>query len=308
MKVLGFAKFLPWRIGRSPIRTFDPIPQNPAKKVTAGRIGATIVLFLTLVALIGPFAISHPPNQSDFAAGRGPLGLPVGPCAEHWLGTDTLYRDLLSRIVVGARLSLIIAICGTFVTVVLGTTVGTISGLCHNSRLQIVDSILMRAVDAALAFPYLLLVMAIGALVDRADPITLVIVLGTTGWLGISRIVRGKTIQLKNRDFLMAPLALGQSRFRIVTRHLMPNIAGPIIVAASSCVASMILAESVLSYLNVGIQPPTATWGRMLREGQTFFTADPRLVAVPAIAIVLAVIGFNLLGEGLRDALDPHGH
>lgn len=308
MKVPSFAQLHAWLIRRSPKQPADPTRTPPAKIVTAGRLGATVVLFLTLVALVGPFVISHHPNQSDFTAGRGPLGLPVGPCAEHWLGTDTLYRDLLSRIVVGARLSLIIAVCATFVTVVLGTTVGIISGLCHNSRLQIVDSMLMRAVDAALAFPYLLLVMALGALVDRADPFTLVIVLGTTGWLGISRIVRGKTIQLKNRDFLMAPLALGQSRFRIVTRHLMPNIAGPIIVAASSCVASMILAESVLSYLNVGIQPPSATWGRMLREGQTFFTADPRLVAVPAIAIVLAVIGFNLLGEGLRDALDPHSH
>ncbi|HQB46563.1 MAG TPA: ABC transporter permease, partial [Polyangiaceae bacterium] len=125
------------------------------------------------------------------------------------------------------------------------------------------------------------------------------------GWLGTSRLVRAKTISVRQLDYVVAARALGQNPIIIAIRHILPNIAGPILVTASASVASMILAESVLSYLSVGIQPPTATWGRMLREGQTFFTAAPRLVAAPGVAILLAVLAFNLMGEGFRDTLDP---
>lgn len=269
-------------------------------------VGACLGLVLVIVALIGPWLVGHDPNASDFAFGRGPLGMPAGPSLQHWLGTDTLFRDVASRLVHGARLSLSIGMLATAVATGVGTVVGLVAGYTSGTRLSFVDAILMRLVDAGLAFPYLLLVMALGAALDRSDAPAIVLFLGLTGWMGMSRVVRAKTLQVRTLDYVTAARALGRSHVAILWRHVLPNIAGPIIVTASASVASMILAESVLSYLSVGVQPPTATWGRMLREGQTFFTADPRLVAAPGLAILVAVLAFNLLGEGLRDALDPH--
>jgi peptide/nickel transport system permease protein len=249
--------------------------------------------------------VQHDPNISDFTNGQGPLGMPAGPSLRHWLGTDTLCRDILSRTLYGGRISLVIALLATALSTTIGTLVGLVSGSTHGTRLRPVDDLLMRIVDAGLSFPYLLLVMALGAALDRTDLAAMVIVLGATGWLGTSRVVRAKTIQIRQLEFITAARALGQRSIVIMFRHVLLNITGPIVVTASASVATMILAESVLSYLQVGVQPPTATWGRMLRDGQGFFSADPRLVVVPAVAILLAVLGFNLLGEGLRDALDP---
>ncbi len=268
-------------------------------------IGFGLTALLALVAILGPFVASQDPNASDFASGASALGMPVGPGAAHLLGTDVLYRDLLSRLVHGARVSLLAAVLSTALAVCIGAFVGMVAGSTYGTRLALLDNALMRVVDAGLAFPYLLLVMAIGAALDRTDLSSMILVLGATGWLGTSRVVRAKTIQVRQLEFVVAARALGQRGWVVALRHVLPNIAGPIVVTASASVASMILAESVLSYLSVGVQPPTATWGRMLRDGQSFFAADPRLVVVPAIAILLAVLGFNLLGEGLRDALDP---
>lgn len=271
----------------------------------AASLGAALVLALVAAAVLGPALCRFDPNASDFVHGRGALGLPAPPSLYHPLGTDTLYRDVASRLFYGSRVSLLIALLATFLATTIGAAVGLAAGYTAGTRAWAVDSMLMRIVDAGLSFPYLLLVMALGAALDRTDAASIVIVLGLTGWLGTSRVVRAKTIQLRDLDFVVASRALGQSPVRLVALHILPNIAGPVIVAATSSVASMILAESVLSYLSVGIQPPTATWGRMLREGQTFLTADPRLVAAPGVAILIAVLAFNLLGEGLRDALDP---
>ena len=271
----------------------------------AALVGAVLVALLAVIALLGPLVVSNQPNVSDFETGRGLMDVPAPPSASHWLGTDTLYRDILSRVVFGGRVSLSVALLATLIATTIGAFVGLVSGYAHQTRFSVLDSLLMRVVDAGLSFPYLLLVMAIGAMLDRSDISAIVLVLGLTGWLGTSRVVRAKTIQVRTFDFVTAARALGQRPLWIVLRHVLPNIAGPLIVTASASVASMILAESVLSYLSVGVQPPTATWGRMLREGQTYFTADPRLVIVPGLAILLAVLAFNLLGEGLRDAMDP---
>jgi ABC-type dipeptide/oligopeptide/nickel transport system permease subunit len=231
--------------------------------------------------------------------------MPASISRHHWLGTDTLFRDLLSRVLHGARISLLTALLATALSIAIGTAVGLLAGSTYGTRLHLIDSALMRAVDAGLSFPYLLLVMAIGAALDRTDLLSMVIVLGVTGWLGTSRVVRAKAIQIRQQEFVVAARALGQRPLKVVLHHVLPNLTGPLVVTASASVATMILAESVLSYLQVGVQPPTATWGRMLREGQGFLAADPRLVVVPAAAILMAVVGFNLLGEGLRDALDP---
>jgi len=168
-----------------------------------------------------------------------------------------------------------------------------------------VDGWLMRCVDVMLAFPFLLLIMALGAALDRTNAATILLTLGATGWLGIARVLRAKTLQVRALEFVEASRALGQSTPLILWRHVLPHVAGPLIVSATVLVAQMIVAESVLSYLGVGVSPPTPTWGRMLFEGQDDLVTAPWLIAAPAVAIVLAVWAFNMLGEGLRDALDP---
>jgi ABC-type dipeptide/oligopeptide/nickel transport system permease subunit len=167
------------------------------------------------------------------------------------------------------------------------------------------DTALMRVVDVGLAFPFLLLVMAIGAALDRTTPGTIVAILGLVGWLGTARLIRSKALVIRNLDYVVASRALGERTWRILLRHVVPNVAGPLIVIATVSVAQMIVAESTLSYLGVGIAPPAATWGQMLAQGQDYYLVAPWTLVAPAIAILLSVFGFNLLGEGLRDALDP---
>jgi ABC-type dipeptide/oligopeptide/nickel transport system permease subunit len=170
-----------------------------------------------------------------------------------------------------------------------------------------VDGALMRIVDVLLAFPFLLLLMAIGAALERTSVLTLLITLGATGWLGIARILRARTIQVRTFAYVEASRALGQSTAGILVRHVLPSVMGPLIVATTFLVAQMIVADSILSYLGIGLSPPTPTWGRMLLEGQDDYLSAPWLVIAPGAAILLSVWGFNLLGEGLRDALDPRG-
>ena len=167
------------------------------------------------------------------------------------------------------------------------------------------DVSLMRLVDVGLSFPFLLLVMAVGSALERTSVVSILAVLGLTGWLGTARLVRAKTMQIRSHDFVTAARGLGASTLSILARHILPNVAGTLIVVSTISVAQMILAESVLSYLGVGIPPPTPTWGHMLFEGQDYYGAAPWMVLAPAAAILMAVLGFNLLGEGLRDALDP---
>ncbi|HEY4012681.1 MAG TPA: ABC transporter permease [Polyangiaceae bacterium] len=168
------------------------------------------------------------------------------------------------------------------------------------------DAILMRLVDILLAFPFLLLVMAIGTSVGHTSAVTVFLTLGATGWLGIARILRAKTMQVRTLEYIDAARALGRPTLGILVSHVLPNVAGPLIVTATMLVGQMIVADSVLSYLGVGLSPPTPTWGRMLLEGQDALATSPWLVAAPGAAIVLSVWGFTMLGEGLRDALDPH--
>jgi len=181
---------------------------------------------------------------------------------------------------------------------------GAIAWLTFGPRLN-VDTALMRVVDVGLCFPFLLLVMAIGAALERTTATSIVAILGLTGWLGAARIFRAKTMQVRRLEYVEASRALGQSTAWILVRHVFPNVSGTFIVLSSMAAAHMILAESALSYLGAGMAPPTPTWGHMLFEAQDLFSTAPWLVLVPAAAIVAAVLAFNLLGEGLRDALDP---
>ncbi|MDB4941120.1 MAG: Dipeptide transport system permease protein DppC [Labilithrix sp.] len=265
-------------------------------------IGAALVAALLLFALLGPPLCGHDPYLSDFARGVGPSYLPAAPSGEFWLGTDRLFRDELSRLAVAARISLFVGLASTFIATLIGAAVGIIAGWFEGGA---IDSVLMRIVDVGLAFPFLLLVMALAAALERTTTTTILLTLGLTGWLGTARIVRAKTMQVRRLDFVTAARALGQSSPRIVLRHVLPNVSGPLVVVATVSVAQMILAESVLSYLGGGIAPPTPTWGHMLFEGQDYFTSSPWIALAPGLAIMASVLGFNLLGEGLRDALDP---
>ena len=267
-------------------------------------LGAGIIVALVSFAALGPLFAHHGPLQSDFVRGVSSTGAPVGPNAAFPLGADRMFRDEFARLAVAGRLSLFIAVAATSIASALGAAVGVVAGWYEGSRVP-VDGALMRFADVMLAFPFLMLVMAIGAALDRTSAITILVTLGATSWLGIARVLRAKTMQVRALEYIEASRALGQSAPRIMIRHVLPNVAGPLIVTATVMVAQMIVADSVLSYLGVGIAPPAPTWGRMLFESQDDVLSSPWLFAAPATAILLAVWGFNMLGEGLRDALDP---
>jgi ABC-type dipeptide/oligopeptide/nickel transport system permease subunit len=277
-------------------------------------VGGTIVLLLVVFALAGPLVAQRGPLESDFVAGVSSEQIPVGPGREFLLGADRLFRDVFARLAYGGRLSLLIAVTATAIASAIGAAVGVVAGYLEGQRVRLpglsgprldVDGLLMRAVDVMLAFPFLLLVMALGAAQERTSALTLFLTLGCTGWLGIARVLRAKTMQVRTRGYVLAARALGQSTAGVMWRHVLPNVGGTLVVSATVLVAQMIVADSVLSYLGVGISPPTPTWGRMLFEGQDYLLVAPWLVAAPGGAILLAVWGFNMLGEGLRDALDP---
>lgn len=267
-----------------------------------GRAGLALLGAVVALACVGPWLSPHGPNHSDFAAGVAPGGGPVGPSAAHPLGTDHLFRDELSRLAHAARFSLLVAISATAVSSAIAALVGTLAGWTAGTRLGAVDHAAMRLVDVLLSFPYLLLVMAIGAALDRTGALTVLLVLGATGWLGTARIVRAKTMALRGEGYVEAARALGGTAPYVLRAHVAPNVAGTLFALSVASVASMILAESVLSYLAVGVEPPTATLGRMLQEGQAALTLRPRLVALPGAVILASVLGFGLIGEALRDA------
>jgi ABC-type dipeptide/oligopeptide/nickel transport system permease subunit len=237
-----------------------------------------------LVGILAGFYEGTNGARVPWAVCAGAVAFVVEACVGHpWKGAAVLGVTILLRVI---------------------ASVLRIEALKAGPRVD-VDAALMRLVDVGLSFPFLLLVMAIGAALDRTSATTIFVTLGLTGWLGTARVLRAKTLQVKSLEYVVASRALGQSTAGVIARHVLPNVAGPLIVIATVSVAQMIVAESVLSYLGVGIAPPTPTWGHMLFEGQDYYQAAPWMLVAPGGAILLAVFGFNLLGEGLRDALDP---
>jgi ABC-type dipeptide/oligopeptide/nickel transport system permease subunit len=289
----------------------DPRAFERFKKNRGAVVGACIVAFLILFALVGPVVAGHDPLASDLAGGRSADGTPAAPSFSHLLGTDSLFRDVFARLAHGARLSLEIGLAASLISLFIGATAGIVAGYSHGKSWALgplrfgVDGAVMRFVDVGLSFPFLLLVMAIGAALDRTTEWTILVVLGLTSWLGTARVVRAKTIQIRELDFVVASRALGQRTVLVLLRHILPSVSGVLVVLGTLSVAQMILAESVLSYLNLGVAPPAPTWGSMLLQGQRTFLAAPWMLVAPGAAILLSVLGFNLLGEGLRDALDP---
>lgn len=273
------------------------------RKNRPAKVGLGLVVALGLFAALGPLVAGWDPDRSDFSLERAPLGGPPGPSAAHWLGTDHLFRDELARLAHGARVSLAVALAATALSSAIGAIVGLTAGMTEGTRAGAVDALLMRLVDVLLALPFLLLVTAIGVAVGRTDVGTVLLVLGLVGWTGAARLVRAKTLQIRALDFVAAARALGAGPLRIALRHVLPNVAGALLVVATTGIGQMILAEAVLGYLTVGIQPPRATWGRMLHEAEPFLGTRVALVMIPGFSILLAVLGWNRVGDGLRDAL-----
>jgi len=391
-------------------------------------VGAALVALVIVFSFAAPLLVAHHPNVPDFELGRGPYGTPGPPTRVHWLGTDTIFRDLLVRLAYGGRLSLEVAFVATTISVIIGTAIGITSGYFKGTRVRLdalgdsfaaallvssgaaasfgasvtafrlvgfaawlvvlgstlrlfitvhaalrargallvsdgvdalfaagllvhvqrhglaalgdhrvalgvvgigvvssvvravserrriavlpaprvdLDDVAMRVVDVLLAFPFLLLVMALGAAVDRTSEATIFLVLGLTAWTGTARVIRGKTLQIRELEFVTASRALGQPTASILVLHILPNVVGVAIVLATNSVAGMIVAEAALSFLGMSLPPPAASWGRMLDDGRPYYSVAPWLLIAPAVAILVAVLGFNLLGEGLRDAFDP---
>lgn len=258
-------------------------------------LGLGLLLFLTLATLMTPILAPHDPDAVNLAAGRL-----LGPSAAHWMGTDELGRDILSRVLYGARISLAIGFLAVTIAITLGTAVGAVAGYAGGR----VDTVLMRTVDLFLSFPRLVLLITVVAVFQPSIPL-IVIVLGLTGWMGVSRLVRGQVLSVREREYVQAARALGYGPSRVLGRHVLPNVLTPVIVAATLGIGNAILAEAALSYLGLGVQPPTASWGNIIQSGGDRIVDAWWITTFPGLAIVLTVMSFNLVGDGLRDAFDP---
>lgn len=267
----------------------------------AAAAGGLIVSLAVVVSLAGPLLAPHDPNEPFTARTLTSVGLPIAPDAEFPLGADGVGRCELSRLLYGGRVSLAVAVAATLLVTLLGTLVGVTAGYAGG----LVDTALMRLVDTLLSFPFLLVVMALNQAVASPGIWVLFVILGLFGWVGMSRQVRAKTMQIRQREFVTAAHALGASTPRIIVRHVLPNVAPLVLVIATTVVSQMIIVESSLSFLGVGLTPPSSSWGSMLRDAAPLIRTAPRLSLIPGVAILLTVVGFNLLGDGLRDALDP---
>lgn len=254
-------------------------------------------------AALAPLLDVHDPFQKNLIGGATDLGEPLPPSARYSLGTDTLGRCVTARLLHGARLSVAIGAGATALAIVVGLVVGLLAG--YGGRRA--DALLMRGMDVLLAFPFLLLVIALTAIkgTGGSDSTPALLVLGLAGWPRIARAIRTRVLVLRELDYVQAALALGAGPVRVLLRHVLWNLAGPVAILAALLVPQMILAEATLSYLGLGPPPPIPSWGRMLSEGQPLLRGAPWLVVAPGVAIALTALGFNLLGEGLRDALDP---
>ncbi|HET6779330.1 MAG TPA: ABC transporter permease [Gemmatimonadales bacterium] len=260
-----------------------------------GRVGAVLLLVVALSALIGPWMLPDPLAQPDILGGS----LPPGP--GHPFGTDQLSRDVLSRVVSGARISLSVALLAVGLSATIGAAVGLIAGYWGG----LVDAGLMRIVDGALAIPRLFILLLVLAVWERVPLPALILLIGATGWFATSRLVRAEVLRLREEGYVRAAEAMGARRRRVLFRHLLPNTLGPLLVAATLGVGDVILLEAGLSFLGLGVQPPTPSWGSMVLDSREVLVSAPWAGIFPGLAIVLTVLSVNLFGDALRDAVDP---
>jgi peptide/nickel transport system permease protein len=257
-------------------------------------VGGVIVLGLAMLALLAPWIAPWDPNRPDVRK------ILEAPSALHVLGTDQLGRDVLSRMLYGSRVSLAVG----FVSVGIATTIGLMLGAAAGYHGGLIDAAIMRLVDLMLVFPRFFLLLAVLAFL-KPSIWTIMAVIGLTGWMGVARLVRAEFLALREREFVMWSQSIGASGFRIIWRHILPNALAPVLVAMTLGIPAAILTESGLSFLGLGVQPPHATWGQILNEGKDAIELAWWLSVYPGLAILLTVLSYNLLGEGIRDALDP---
>lgn len=267
------------------------------KKNRLAVIGAITILALYLVAFLAPFVASYDPAEQGHRVKERLLN----PSGEHPLGTDRFARDVFSRIVYGSRISLLVGFLAVGITVTIGTVYGATSGY-YGGR---IDNLMMRFVDIMLSFPTLILIITIIGLWRHQSIWLIIAVIGITSWMGVARLVRGEFLVLKQLDFFQAARALGAGTGRLIFRHLLPNAMTPIIIAATLQVGSTILLEASLSYLGLGVQPPTPSWGNIVYDTKGNIFSEWWMPLSAGTAILITVVGYNLLGDGLRDSLDP---
>lgn len=258
------------------------------------RLGFAIIAAILLLALLAPLIAPYDSEAIDVKA----ILLP--PSSIHWMGTDALGRDVLSRMLFGARISLLVG----FVAVGIATAIGVVLGALAGYYRGWLDTIIMRLVDVMLSIPTFFLILAVIAFLTPSIW-NIMIVIGLTSWMGVTRLVRAEFLSLREREFVLAAATLGARDLRLIFRHLLPNSLSPVIVSFVLGVASAVLVESGLSFLGLGVQPPQASWGNILTDGKEYIQFAWWLSLFPGMAILLTVLGYNLLGEGLRDALDP---
>ena len=258
-------------------------------------VGGVIAAALSLMALLAPWVAPYAFDRLNLGSRWAPPG------AAHWFGTDELGRDVLTRIMYAGRVSLLVGYVVAANVAVIGMLIGAVSGFYGG----FVDAVLMRLVDVLLSVPTLPLYLILSALIPGGGVWRIILIFTAFGWTGVARLVRGQVLSLRHQDFVEAARVVGVSETRLIVRHLLPNALAPVIVAATLAVGGAILGESALSFLGLGIQPPTPSWGNMLQRAQEYIWNAPHLAIVPGFFIFITVLSFNFLGDGLRDALDP---
>lgn len=258
------------------------------------RAGVAIIILLASMAVFAPLLAPYDPNAQDL------YKVLTGPSADHWLGTDNVGRDLLSRIIYGARVSLLVGFFSVFISVFIGSVLGLLAGY----RGGVADMVIMRIVDTFMCIPFLPFVLVLAAALGPGLK-NIILALSILGWTGFCRIMRGQVLMVRELPYVEAARAAGASGFRIMFKHLFPNCLAPIIVAVTISLGMFIMLESTMSFFGLGVQPPTPSWGKELRTGYSYLESVPFFSIAPGILITLGVLAFNFLGDGLRDALDP---
>jgi peptide/nickel transport system permease protein len=257
-------------------------------------VGGLVVLAMFALSFLAPYITPYGPNTLDA------YHVLLPPSAAHWFGTDEVGRDVFTRMVFGARISLMVG----FVAIGIATLIGTVVGLVAGYYGGWVDSLLMRLVDVMFCFPTFFLILAVITL-RQPSIVNIMVIIGLTGWMGVARLVRAEVLSIRERDYVLAARSIGCSDARIIFRHIMPNALGPVLVYATLGIAGAILTESSLSFLGIGVPPPTPSWGNILASGKEFLEFAWWLFLFPGLAITVTSLSYYLVGEGIRDAIDP---
>jgi len=275
---------------------------NFIKKNPTGIIGLLLVLASVLCAIFAPYIAPYDPGAASLGHRLDmPRWIDDTGKSQYLLGGDQVGRDLLSRIIYGARISLLVGICGVAISLVLGTFLGIISGYFG----KWMDDLIMRLAEVQMGLPFILLAIVIMSVFGTGIE-KIIIILGLTYWVSFARLIRGEILALKEQEYIQAAKAIGGTHFKIILKHILPNVASSILVLATMCIAEFILLEASLTFLGLGVEPTVPSWGGMLADSRNYMTSAWWISVFPGIAIMLTVLGFNLLGDWLRDRLDPN--